>query len=83
MVTRRLPNPVRCKANRLRLRWPAEEPGTLHELPGDREPRWMVTLDRIRLIGLLQENPASAGFSYSGRAQCSMFWLSLKKLVGS
>jgi hypothetical protein len=35
---------------------PAEEPGT--------PPREMVTLDRIRLTGLLTESPASAGFSH-------------------
>jgi hypothetical protein len=63
-VTRRLPNPVRCKANRLRPRLPAEEPGTPHELPGNRKPRWMVTPDRIRLIGLLRKSPALAGLFY-------------------
>ena len=36
---------------------PAEGPGT--------PQREMVTLDRIRLIGLLKENPAFAGFSHS------------------
>jgi hypothetical protein len=36
---------------------PAEGPGT--------PQREMVILDRIRLIGLLKENPAFAGFSHS------------------
>ncbi len=39
---------------------PAEGPGT--------PQREMVTLDRIRLIGLLKENPAFAGFSHSRAA---------------
>jgi hypothetical protein len=43
---------------------PAEEPGTRPESPGNRRPREMATLDRIRLTGLLKENPAFAGFSY-------------------
>ena len=42
---------------------PAEEPGTPLEQPGNRRPREMVTLDRIRLTGLLQKNPAQRGFS--------------------
>lgn len=35
---------------------PAEEPGTPR--------RWMVTLDRIRLTGLLREEPWRQGSSY-------------------
>ena len=46
------------------MRRPAEEPGALLEPSGNRRPREMVTPDRIRLIGLLKENPAFAGFSY-------------------
>src|SRR6266487_7040951 len=49
------PNPVRCKANR--FRYEAARPGT------GLLPRGMVTQDRIRLTGLLQESPANAGFS--------------------
>lgn len=30
-----------------------------HELGGDAQPRWMATLDRIRLTGLLKESPAA------------------------
>ena len=47
---------------------PAEEPGTPLEPTGNGRPREMVTLDRIRLIGLLQESPAKAGFSIFGLA---------------
>ena len=36
---------------------PAEEPGTPLEPLGNRWPREMVTLDRIRLTGLLQKKP--------------------------
>ena len=43
---------------------PAEGPGTPLEPPGNRRPRGMVTLDRIRLTGLLTEDPANAGFSH-------------------
>jgi hypothetical protein len=43
---------------------PAEEPGTPLEPPGNRWPRQMITLDRIRLRGLLRESPAFAGLSY-------------------
>jgi hypothetical protein len=46
------------------MRRPAEEPGAPLEPSGNRRPREMVTPDRIRLIGLLTENPAFAGFSY-------------------
>jgi pimeloyl-ACP methyl ester carboxylesterase len=35
------------------------------EPSGDRRPRGMVTLDRIRLTGLLQKSPALRGFSIS------------------
>jgi hypothetical protein len=42
---------------------PAEEPGTWHEPPGNRRPRGMITLDRIRLTGLLQRTPAKRGGS--------------------
>jgi len=37
---------------------PAEGSGTPLELSGNRRPRGMVTQDRIRLTGLLKENPA-------------------------
>jgi len=37
------------------LTQPAEEPGSRN--------RWMVTLDRIRLTGLLPKSPARRGFS--------------------
>jgi hypothetical protein len=47
------------------MRRPAEEPGAPLEPSGNRRPREMVTPDRIRLTGLLRENPAFAGFSYS------------------
>jgi hypothetical protein len=50
------PNPVRCKTNRLRYEVTRPGAGSL--------PRGMVTLDRIRLTGLLQESPAQAGFSH-------------------
>ena len=43
---------------------PAEEPGTPLERPGNRSPRGMVALDRIRLTGLLRKAPASAGAFY-------------------
>jgi hypothetical protein len=43
---------------------PAEEPGTPLEPPGNQWPREMVTLDRIRLTGLLQKTPANAGVFY-------------------
>ncbi len=43
---------------------PAEEPGTPLEPPGNRWPREMVTLDRIRLTGLLREKPWKRGFFY-------------------
>ena len=43
---------------------PAEEPGTPLEPPGNRRPREMVTLDRIRLTGLLRQAPAHAGVFY-------------------
>jgi hypothetical protein len=36
-----------------------------HEPPGNRRPRWMVTLDRIRLTGLLQKKPWKRGFFYA------------------
>jgi len=45
--------PSRCKAKQAPLTRPAEEPGAPH--------REMVTLDRIRLTGLLQKSPARAG----------------------
>src|SRR5262249_5226334 len=38
---------------------PAEEPGTPLEPPGNRRPREMVTLDRIRLTGLLRKSPGN------------------------
>jgi hypothetical protein len=47
------------------MKLPAEGPGTPLERPGNRSPREMVAQDRIRLTGLLKENPAFAGFSYS------------------
>src|SRR3954453_698014 len=50
------PNPVRCKANRARHEVARPGPGEL--------PRGMITLDKIRLIGLLKESPANAGFSH-------------------
>jgi hypothetical protein len=37
------------------MTWPAEEPGA--------PQREMVTLDRIRLTGLLQKSPVLRGFS--------------------
>ena len=43
-----------------------------HEPPGNRRPRWMVTLDRIRLTGLLrrplltQGSLSSSGPRYGG-----------------
>jgi hypothetical protein len=40
------------------MRRPAEEPGAPLEPSGNRRPREMVTPDRIRLRGLLRENPA-------------------------
>ena len=43
---------------------PAEEPGARHEPSGNRRPRGMVTLDRIRLTGLLRKAPAKAGAFY-------------------
>jgi hypothetical protein len=43
---------------------PAEEPGTPLEPPGNRRPREMVTLDRIRLTGLLRKTPAHVGVFY-------------------
>ena len=58
------PNPVRCKTNRLRPRRPAEEPGRSLEPPGNRRPRWMVALDKIRLTGLLRKKPWKRGFFY-------------------
>ena len=48
-----LPNPVRCKAKQVPMTRPAEGPGTPH--------REMVTLDRIRLTGLLPKSPAKVG----------------------
>ena len=65
MVTRWLPNPVRCKAKQVPLTRPAEEPGTPLEPSGNRRPREMVTHDRIRLTGLLRKSPALQGFSMS------------------
>jgi hypothetical protein len=50
------PNPVRCKTNRLRYEVARPGAGSL--------PRGMVTLDRIRLTGLLRKAPASAGVFY-------------------
>jgi len=49
------PNPVRCKANRSRYQAARRGTGLL--------PREMVTLDRIRLTGLLPRSPLLAGFS--------------------
>ena len=43
---------------------PAEEPGTPLEPTGNDRPREMVTLDRIRLTGLLPKAPAPAGAFY-------------------
>src|SRR6266508_1232117 len=43
---------------------PAEEPGTPLEPSGNRWPREMVTLDRIRLTGLLRKTLANAGVFY-------------------
>jgi hypothetical protein len=63
-VTRRLPNPVRCKAKQAPMRRPAEEPGAPLEPSGNRRPREMVTPDRIRLTGLLRKSPAFAGLFY-------------------
>ena len=51
-------NPVRCKVKQIPLKRPAEGSGTPLEPSGNRRPRGMVTLDRIRLRGLLKENPA-------------------------
>jgi hypothetical protein len=48
------------------MKLPAEEPGTPLEPPGNRWPREMVTLDRIRLTGLLWESPAMRGFLILG-----------------
>ena len=39
------------------MKLPAEEPGTPLEPPGNQWPREMVTLDRIRLTGLLLKKP--------------------------
>src|SRR5207248_10171905 len=64
------PNPVRCKAKQVPTTWPAEEPGTPLERPGNRPPRWMVTLDRIRLIGLLRNPRANGGSIFFGIARC-------------
>jgi len=44
---------------------PAEEPGTPLEPPGNRWPREMVALDRIRLTGLLRKKPWKRGFFYA------------------
>jgi hypothetical protein len=52
------PNPVRCKVKQVPMTLPAEEPGTPLEPPRKRRPREMATHDRIRLTGLLKENPA-------------------------
>jgi hypothetical protein len=46
------------------LTLPAEEPGTPLEPSGNRRPREMVTLDRIRLTGLLRKKPWKRGFFY-------------------
>jgi hypothetical protein len=46
------------------MKLPAEEPGTPLEPPGNRWPREMVTLDRIRLTGLLRKTPAHVGVFY-------------------
>jgi len=43
---------------------PAEGPGAPLEPPGNRRPREMVTLDRIRLTGLLRKTPAHVGVFY-------------------
>jgi hypothetical protein len=47
------PNPVRCKAKQAPETLPAEGPGAPLEPAGNGRPREMVTLDRIRLTGLL------------------------------
>jgi hypothetical protein len=52
---------------------PAEEPGTPLEPPRERRPRWMVTLDRIRLTGLLRKTPASAGVFYRAKSEPAAF----------
>jgi hypothetical protein len=49
------------------MRRPAEEPGAPLEPSGNRRPREMVTPDRIRLRGLLRENPAMQGFPILGK----------------
>src|SRR5260221_8917654 len=41
---------------------PAEGPGAPLESPGNWRPRGMVTLDRIRLTGLLTKSPACGAF---------------------
>ena len=43
------------------MRRPAQEPGALLEPLGNPRPRWMVTLDKIRLTGLLMKTLAYAG----------------------
>jgi hypothetical protein len=54
------------------MKLPAEEPGTPLELSGNRRPREMVTLDRIRLTGLLRKKPRQRGFFYE-RLPLSVF----------
>ena len=58
MVTRWLakPRPVQGEAGPVDAA--RRGPGTPLEPPGDRRPRWMAIHDRIRLTGLLTENPA-------------------------
>jgi hypothetical protein len=54
------------------MRRPAEEPGAPLEPSGNRRPREMVTPDRIRLRGLLRENPAICRvFLFWGRPRAS------------
>src|SRR4051812_3899093 len=46
---------------------PAEEPGTRLEPPGNRRPREMATLDRIRLTGLLPRSPGDGASPWTAR----------------
>ena len=58
MATRRLAKPRPVQGEQAPPRRPAEEPG--------KPQRRMVTLDRIRLTGLLRKTPATRGFSIWG-----------------
>src|SRR5204863_2997023 len=63
------PNPVRCKANRSRYQAARRGTGLL--------PREMVTLDRIRLTGLLPRSPAQAGLRHAVAAGVAVAALAL------